>query len=84
MRSRRRSSSSDRALRPWMIVGGLFLLLVLLGLLALPFRKAPAAAESTAPTRKPIAVPHPSWSYSPSRRNGTIETIAIARYCRFR
>jgi hypothetical protein len=29
-----------------MIVGGLFLLLVLLGLLALPFRKAPAAAES--------------------------------------
>lgn len=29
-----------------MIVGGLFLLLVVLGLLALPFRKAPAAAES--------------------------------------
>ncbi|KQV77736.1 hypothetical protein ASC64_02615 [Nocardioides sp. Root122] len=29
-----------------MIVGGLFLLLVLLGLLALPFRNAPAAAES--------------------------------------
>ncbi|CUR57606.1 exported hypothetical protein [metagenome] len=46
MRSLRRSTSSDRSLRPWMIVGGLFLLLVLLGLLALPFRKAPAAAES--------------------------------------
>ena len=29
-----------------MIVGGLFLLLVVLGLLALPFRKAPAAADS--------------------------------------
>ena len=29
-----------------MIVGGLFLLIVRLGLLALPFRKAPAAAES--------------------------------------
>jgi hypothetical protein len=29
-----------------MVVGGLLLLLVLLGLLALPFRKAPAAAES--------------------------------------
>ncbi|MDR7252103.1 hypothetical protein J2X46_001079 [Nocardioides sp. BE266] len=33
-------------MRPWMIACGLFLLLVVLGLLALPFRKAPAAAEN--------------------------------------
>ncbi|KRE97290.1 hypothetical protein ASG76_00735 [Nocardioides sp. Soil774] len=42
----RRSSSTRPWQRPLLLVGGLILLVVVLGLLALPFRKAPAAAES--------------------------------------
>lgn len=45
MSSTRRATSS-RFSRPWIVVGGLFLLVVVLGLLAIPFLKAPAAATN--------------------------------------
>lgn len=46
MRSRRGPSTRRRFLRPLPLAGALFLLVVLLGLLALPFRSAPDAAEA--------------------------------------
>lgn len=46
MRSRRGPSTRRRFLRPLPVAGALFLLVVLLGLLALPFRSAPDAAEA--------------------------------------
>lgn len=47
MRSRRRDSSTSRGLlRPAPILGGLFLVVVVLGLLAIPFAKAPSHASA--------------------------------------
>ncbi|GAA1439214.1 hypothetical protein GCM10009641_46370 [Mycobacterium cookii] len=40
-----RSSSARRLVRPFTVIGGLFLLVIVLGLLAIPFLKAPGNAE---------------------------------------
>ena len=44
----------------------------------------PAAAENTAPIRKPNAVPQPRSFQNPITRKRTIATTAIVWYCRRR
>ena len=44
----------------------------------------PAAAESTAPIRKPKAVPQPRSFQKPMTRKRTMATTAIVVYCRRR
>ncbi len=44
----------------------------------------PAAAERTAPIRKPNAVPQPRSFQSPMPRNSTAATTEIVMYCRRR